>query len=213
MSARFDTAARLTAWLLLCGAMPVCASDGVPDTGWIDREALTAGEIEARTSKDGPSVQVDIAALIDAEPKEIWKVLTSCEVAPEYVSNILSCKLIERIDDGRAELFVQTVKPVFFVPRFEHVFRLDYHPYERIDVTDISGPLERMEGAWYLLPEADGKVLLIHSMEVDPGFPIPRFMLRAGLKRDMTTIMEAVRNIAEGKVPPPDRPQAPADPP
>lgn len=168
-----------------------------PELDWLDREAVEAGEILSRTDRDGGTVTVDTVALIDAPVDSIWSVLTECEIAPEYVPNVVACERIETLDDGRAELFVQTIKPAFFVPRFEHVFRLDYLPPERINVTRVSGPLERMDGSWWLLPQPEGPVLLVHSMEVDPGFPIPRFMLRASMRKELTTIMEAVRHVAE----------------
>lgn len=183
--------------LLAAPLFAAAAPPEEPDLGWLDREALAAREIQVRTRRDGPTVIVEVVALIDASPAAIWDVLTACEIAPEYVSNIVSCERLEVVDGGRAELFVQTVKPAFFIPRFEQVFRLDYEPYERIDVLEVSGPLERMEGRWWFLPGAGDTVMLAHSLEVDPGFPIPRFLLRATMRRDLTTIMEAVRARAE----------------
>src|SRR5690606_8156493 len=168
-----------------------------PEIDWIDRELIESGEIAVRTSKDDGVIHVDTAALIRASTEDIWDVLTACEIAPKYVSNVLSCESIEVLDDGRAELFVQTIKPIFFVPRFEHVFRLDYRPPDRIDVSRVSGPIDKMDGSWWLLPQPEGTVLLVNSMSVDPGFPIPRFLLRASIRKELTTIMEAVRDVAE----------------
>jgi hypothetical protein len=168
-----------------------------PDLEWLDHDALGAGDVVVRTSKEDGAILVDTAALIRASVEDIWDVLTACEIAPEYVTNVVSCESIEMLDDGRAELFVQTIKPIFFMPRFEHVFRLDYMPHERIDVTRVSGPIDQMDGSWWLVPQPDRSVLLFHSMEVDPGFPIPRFVLRATMRKELTTIMEAVRHVAE----------------
>src|SRR5690606_36461136 len=132
------------------------------------------------------------AALIDATPQQIWAVLTACEVAPDYVPNVVACDHLERLDDGRADLFVQTIKPIFFIPRFEYVFRLDYTPYQRIDMARVSGgPFDRMAGTWWFLRQPDGAVLLVHSLEVEPSVPIPLFMLRSTMRRDLTKIMEA----------------------
>jgi len=171
-----------------------------PDLDWIDRHSVESGEIAVRSSKDDGVISVDTAALIHASVEDIWDVLTACEIAPQYVSNVLSCESIEVLDDGRAELFVQTIKPMFFIPRFEHVFRLDYRPPDRIDVTRISGPIDMMDGSWWLLPQQPGRVLLVNSMSFDPGFPIPRFLLRATIRKELTTIMEAVREVAEARV-------------
>jgi ribosome-associated toxin RatA of RatAB toxin-antitoxin module len=168
-----------------------------PDQSWLDQAELEAREVQVRASRDGSAVTVDTAALIDAPVEAIWAVLKACEVAPEYVPNVVACERIEEVDDGQAELFMQTIKPIFFMPRFEHVFRLEYHPYERIDVSEVSGPIEHMQGSWWFLPRPEGAILLMHSLEVDPGFPVPRFMLRATMRRDLVKIMEAVRDRAE----------------
>jgi hypothetical protein len=171
-----------------------------PDLEWIDRTAIAAREILVDTEKrsDRPlTVDVRLAAEIDAPAAAIWDVLKACEVAPEYVPNVVSCKKLEEVDNGRAELFVQTVKPVFFMPTFEHVFRLDYTPYTRIDVSRVSGPIAHMQGSWWLLPQDNGRILLVYELALDPGMPIPRFMVRATLKRDLPKIVAAVRERAE----------------
>jgi hypothetical protein len=142
-------------------------------------------------------VQLRLAALVAAPAQAIWDVLVACQIAPEYVPNVVSCSSLEVLDGGKAQLFVQTVKPAFFLPTFEHVFRLDYQPYERIDVHRVSGPIALMEGSWWLLPQPDGKILLIYQLAVDPGLPVPRFFVRATMKRDLPRVVQAVRERAE----------------
>jgi hypothetical protein len=185
---------------LLAAALAATASAGAqPDIGWIDRATLDSGSVQVIADRsDRPlTVAVKVAIKIAAPAQAIWDVLTACQIAPEYVPNVVSCRSLEKLDGGRAELFVQTVKPAFFVPSFEHVFRLDYEPYARIGVQRVSGPLARMDGEWWLLPQADGKILLVYELAVDPGFPIPRFFVRATMKRDVPKILTAVRERAE----------------
>jgi hypothetical protein len=190
--------ARLVAavFALACAAGADAAE---PDLTWIDRAAVAAGEIHVDAERgDRPlTVLVRIAAEVDAPPTAIWQILTACEIAPEYVPNVVSCKKLEELDGGRADLFVQTIKPIFFLPTFEHVFRLDYTPHSRIDVHRVSGPIEYMEGSWWLLPQDNGRILLVYQVAVDPGLPIPRFLVRATMKRDLPKIMMAVRERAE----------------
>jgi hypothetical protein len=185
-----------TALLAACGA---CTAPAQPDLERVDLEAVAAREIfvEAERTERPLTVMVRIAADVNAPPTAIWDVLKACEVAPEYVPNVVSCKSIETVDDGRGELFVQTVKPIFFLPTFEHVFRLDYTPYTRIDVRRVSGPIAHMEGTWWLLPQDNGHVLLVYELALDPGMPIPRFLVRATLKRDLPKVVAAVRERAE----------------
>jgi ribosome-associated toxin RatA of RatAB toxin-antitoxin module len=195
---RRRTSVSLLALVTLAGCAFRAAAE--PDLEWIDREAIAAREILVDTEKRSDrllTVDVRLAAEIEASAAAIWDVLKACEVAPEYVPNVVSCKKLEEVDGGRAELFVQTVKPVFFMPTFEHVFRLDYVPYTRIDVNRVSGPIAHMQGSWWLLPQENGRVLLVYELALDPGMPIPRFMVRATLKRDLPKIVAAVRERAE----------------
>jgi len=170
-----------------------------PDLAWLDRAALDAGEVLVVTDKSERqlTVEIKLATEIAAPAAAIFAVLKACEIAPEYVPNVQSCRRLEQLDGGRAELFVQVIKPIFFIPSFEHVFRLDYTEYSRIDVKRVSGPIAYMEGSWWLLPQDDGRILLVYELALDPGMPIPRFMVRATLKRDLPKVLMAVRERAE----------------
>jgi hypothetical protein len=185
---------------LLCLSFGAAAQ---PNLDWIDRDAVAAREIQvyAERSDRPATVSVKLAAEIDAAPQAIWNVLKACEISPEYVPTVLKCMKLEEVDGGRAELFVQTVKPAFFMPSFEHVFRLDYTPYSRIDVSRVSGPIAHMQGVWWLLPQDNGHILLVYELALDPGMPIPRFVVRATLKRDLPKLVGAVRERAEAASP------------
>jgi len=185
---------------LLCCAFGAAAQ---PNLDWIDRDAIAAREVQIFVERsDRPlTAEVRLAAEVDAPATAIWDVLKACEIAPEYVPNVQTCKKLEELDGGRAELFVQTIKPVFFLPTFQHEFRLDYTPYSRIDVNRVSGPIAHMLGTWWLLPEDNGRILLVYELALDPGMPIPRFLVRATLKRDLPKVIAAVRERAEAAAP------------
>ena len=191
----------LAAAALLVSVLPaaVRAAGDEPDLTWLDRDAVAAREVVVQASRDVHplTVLVKVAVLVAAPPRAIWDVLVACKIAPEYVPNVVSCRSLEVVNDGRAELFVQKIKPAFFLPTFEHVFRLDYEPYRRIDVHRVSGPIARMDGTWWLLPQPDGRTLLVYELELDPGMPVPRFLVRATLKRDLPRVVAAVRERAE----------------
>ena len=60
----------------------------------------------------------------------------------------------------------------------------------------MSGPLGHLAGSWHLL-EQEGRVLLVHELAVDPGAPVPRFLVRARLRRDVVQLLQSVRQRAE----------------
>jgi hypothetical protein len=184
--------------LLLSGRAAGDAADE-PDLTWIDRPLIDSGEVQVRAERtDHPlTVLVKVAAIVHAPPEAIWRVLIACDVSPQYVPNVVSCRSLEKLNGGSSELFVQKIKAIFFLPTFEHVFRLDYTPYRRIDVHRVSGPIAQLDGSWWLLQQRDGATLLVYEVAVDPGMPVPRFFVRATLRRDLPRVVAAVRERAE----------------
>ena len=174
-----------------------------PALDWLDHDVIAAGEVQVYVehSERPLTAEVKVAVEVDAPATAIWDVLKACEISPEYVPNVQSCTKVEELDGGRAELFKQTIKPVFFLASFEHVFRLDYTPYTRIDVNRVSGPIAHLQGSWWLVPEVNGRILLVYEISLDPGMPIPRFMVRATLKHDLPKVLAAVRERAEAAAP------------
>jgi len=182
--------------LISVAAINAAAQEASPD--WIDWERLDAGEVLYETAgEDRGTVSINIAVLIDADWRAIWDVLRACDISPEYVPNVRACTRIAEVEGGNAELFKQVVKPAFFLPKFEHVFRLDYQPPDRIEVSHVSGPMDRLEGNWQLLERPGGAIALIHSMTLKPGFPVPRFFVRNTLESDLPEVLRAIRERAE----------------
>lgn len=169
-----------------------------PDDDWIDWQRLDAGEIlHQSASVDRGTATIRLAIRIAADREAIWELITACELSPEFVPHVRACSRIARIADGGAELFRQTVKPAFFLPTFDHVFRLDYFPPDRIEVSHVSGPIDRLEGEWRLLERPDGAIALLHTMTVNPGFPVPRFFVRNTMERDLPDVLDEIRARAE----------------
>ena len=172
---------------------------------WIDPERLATGEVLFQTEPEARgTVTIELAVRIEADWEAIWEIVTACEVSPEYVPHVLSCAALDpesigepAVADGSSELFLQIVKPAFFLPKFEHVFRLEFFPPERIEVTHVSGPLDRMEGRWRLIPAEDGAMVVIQRLTVKPNFPVPRFFVRNTLENDMPPVLAEIRRRAE----------------
>ena len=190
---------RRTAFLALTLAVVAGVAGAQTDEfDWIDWQAVDAGEVVLQTEKaDRLTVHIDLAIAIDADWQAIWDLLTACEISPEFVPNVIACRQLATIDDCNCDLFEQTVKPAFFLPRFDHVFELEYFPPRRIEVRHVSGPIDRMDGAWTLIDRPDKPLVLVQSMTVKPGFPVPPLFVRNTLKRDLPKVLIEIRDRAE----------------
>lgn len=194
--ARRSLATRVAVPLLLCSAIVATAQDSSSD--WIDPQLLEAREVQLDFGEDQRfRGHLRAAILIDASPERIWNILTDCESVPEYLDNVLNCELIETLDGGRAQIFRQRAKLRWFLPTFVHEFRLDYEPYDRITVSRVEGPIERLDATWRLEAIAPGRTRVTYVLDVEPGPLLPNFLLSGPLQRDALDAMRAVRERAE----------------
>ena len=179
-------------------AAPVQGAEREPDLGWLDRALLDRGEIQVHPDQiEHGVVHMRFAVKVDAPVPALWDVLKDCPRSAEYTPNIVSCRSLEMLDDGRAELFTQTIKIAFFVPAFEHVFRLSYDPYTHIGVHRVSGPIDVLDGNWWLVPQEGGSVLLVNELAIDIGLPVPRFLVRATMRREVPKMLTGIRDRAQ----------------
>ena len=196
------TRSALAGWIAVISVLPVSLSAQDADLDWIVQEELQAGRILVDFGDDQRySGHIRAAVLIEATVERVWAILVDCEKAPEYVPNVLSCELIETLEQQNAQIFRQRVKPRWYLPGFEHEFRADYQPYTRIDVNRVSGPLGKLEGTWRLLPRAGGGLVLVYSLDFEPGLPVPRLIVGRILGHDLPVILAAVRDRAEAVSP------------
>ncbi len=191
----------LVATLATFGALllgPARAAEREPDLSWLDRALLDRGEVQVHPDQiEHGVVHMRFAVKVSAPVPTLWDVLKDCPRSAEYTPNIVSCRSLEILDDGRAELFAQMIKIAFFVPAFEHVFRLSYDPYTHIGVHRVSGPIDVLDGNWWLVPQTDGSVLLVNELGIDIGLPIPRFLVRATMRREVPKMLTGIRDRAE----------------
>ena len=165
---------------------------------WLDPAVVDRGDVQVHPDQiEHGVVHMRFAVKVKAPMPKLWDVLKDCPRSAEYTPNIVSCRSLEILDDGRAELFSQTIKIAFFVPSFEHVFRLSYDPYTHIGVHRVSGPIDVLDGNWWLVTQADGSVLLVNELAIDIGLPVPRFLVRATMRREVPKMLIGIRDRAQ----------------
>jgi hypothetical protein len=77
-----------------------------------------------------------------------------------------------------------------------YVLRARYDYPARIDIERESGDVRMLKSTWYL--EADGEFTVVsYSLEVTPGFWVPRWLVRIALKHDMPKMLASLRARSE----------------
>jgi ribosome-associated toxin RatA of RatAB toxin-antitoxin module len=166
----------------------------MPEDERLDR--LRNGEIlllETRTDESGGSARVQ--AIIHAPAKAAWDVITSCEQTFTFVKGLKKCEIIE--DAGDRALIHQVVKTSWLVPTQDFVFESLRDPYHGIRFQLVEGNLKAMKGLWQFTDSTDG-LLLDYEIRIQPGFPVPAFIVSWVIRKGMPDLVACIRGLAGG---------------
>jgi len=173
---------------------------------WADdqtvQQRLAAGQVAVKITFDGNGsrMKVNAAVRINASPEVIWRVLTDCDHAASFIPGVTRCRHVEKAPDDSWEIIEQESKYSWLMPSVTTVVRVDYKPPQRIDFKEVSGDLREEYGMWMLessSPTHGDGTILEYELHVDPGFWIPRMLLRHSLRTELPAVLKALRARAE----------------
>jgi Polyketide cyclase / dehydrase and lipid transport len=172
--------------------------------GWLSTAspaALPPGAAQGDDT-DVAFVQTSATIRVHARRETVWALLTSCATALELLQGLKECQVLDTAPDGSWQLIRQVIEYSWYVPKLTYVVRDTYDYPERISIQRESGDLRTLKASWHL--EADGEfTVLRYSLEIAPGFWVPRWLVRIALKHDLPKMLRALRIRVESSVGPP----------
>lgn len=186
--------------------LPIAAWSQDP---WVNdkavQEQLAAGQVAVRIVYDGDDsrVRVDAAVKINAGADAIWRVLTDCDHAATFIPGVKRCRRVQTAPDNSWEIIEQESKYSWLMPTVTTVVRADYKRPLRIDFKRVGGDLKEEDGTW-LLDSAqstgahNSATIVEYQLHVEPGFWIPRVLVRHSLRTELPAALTAIRDRVEG---------------
>jgi hypothetical protein len=171
--------------------------------GWLSTASAAAPPPGAGPGDDTDVAFVQTTATIrvHARRETVWALLTSCATALELVQGLKECQVLDTAPDGSWQLISQVIEYSWYVPKLSYVLRDTYDYPRRIVIERDSGDLRTLKASWNL--EADGEyTVLRYSLEVAPGFWVPRWLVRIALKHDLPRMLRTLRTRAESAAEP-----------
>lgn len=171
---------------------------------------LRAGAVLVSADAAGDSAPGDVRAAIQVKASAEWvfRTLTDCSQAMQFVPHLKLCTVLESAPDGSFQVVEQRIDYGWLMPNAYYVFKAEYEPYTRIRYTHVRGDFRENRGLWEFRPTADDSATIVtYRVHVVPRFYVPRWMMRSTLKRDLPALMQGLRDHAEAAGPPP--PQVP----
>jgi ribosome-associated toxin RatA of RatAB toxin-antitoxin module len=187
---------------LLCGVLALCVSAAQAQASWTSEPAvqqrLAAGEVVVTAPREvdsaHPRGEVRAAVLIKADPEAVWRVMTDCAQALQFVPGLRKCRVVQAAPDGTWADIEQEVRYSWLLPVVHYVFHAQYDRPHRIDFHRISGDLKQQQGTWILSPApASGATLVEYEVYVESGFWIPQFLVTRSLRKDLPAVLTGLR--------------------
>jgi len=190
--------------MLLPAAVPA-------ETAWVQdqtvQQQLADRQVAVRVEFDDDQSRIHVRAAvrINASPESIWHVLTDCDHAASFIPGVKRCHRLQIAPDDSWVIVEQEAKFSWLMPAVRCVIRADYKRPRRIEFKRLSGDLRQEEGDWLLEPANTGVsdprsnpvTTVVYQLYVDPGFWIPRVLLRHSLRSELPEAFIALRARVE----------------
>jgi len=209
MSLRIAIGALSTITVVLWAADSVAQNNEIKPS--LETDFILTEKELARLSKDRSVVRVtrdrqgDAAALvfgavdIDAPRSVVWNIMLDCNFAPNIVPGLKACEIVEHGVDGLWDIREHHVSFGAIFSDFVNIFRSDYIPNQEIQFHLVGGDLKTQEGVWRLESTgADQSMTRVYyRARLAIGKPVPRFLIRRTISKDMPRIFSALKETAE----------------
>jgi ribosome-associated toxin RatA of RatAB toxin-antitoxin module len=185
------------AWGLAC-ALPTPAADFTLTKA--EMAKVAAGQLVIRATLDASQRRGTVrAALQIAAPAEVvFRTMTSCADALEYVPHLRSCRVRERGPNDSWMVVEHEIDFGWYAPRMKWVSRADMSTNRKITFHQVSGDFRANEGTWELEPSVDGShTLLLYRIYLDPPGYVPNWLARSTFKRELPQMLTGLRRRCE----------------
>ena len=133
---------------------------------------------------------------VDATAEELFDIVTDLEAFPEWLTDVKGVEILETDDDGRplaSEMTVDvTIKEVTYVLDYEY----DY-PNTVSWTSRPGGDVKSIEGSYQFDINDEGGTTVTYDLAIDPGFPVPGFLLKRAAKHITAAALGGLKDRAE----------------
>jgi len=133
--------------------------------------------------------------IVAAPQRLCFEVLTDYERSPEWQGPVKRADVLERYDDGLAEVVAYEIDAKVRTVRY--TLRHRYDVPRRVTSDFVEGDLRHVAGAWTFDADDDATSRVTFSMEIDPGRFVPRPIARMLEAQVMGAALDDLRREAE----------------
>ncbi len=156
------------------------------------RNRLEHGEVVVDLRDIGNTKYVEGRVLINESPDKVWPIMVNPFEFQGKISPRM--KAVEVMADQSNRSVLKVTLDVMLIPHFTYVVESLYENGQSIEFHRVGGMLKDFRGTWVMNPIDGGhKTELIYCMYIDPGFPVPQWIIREGVKNELPKTLMALR--------------------
>ena len=134
---------------------------------------------------------------IKASPERILQVVSDVDSYPKWMDEFKEATILERDEQGRPTRasFVLDAK----IKTVRYVLTYTYPPDGVAWESEEGGDVKLIKGSYTLSPSGDATTVTC-EFQMDPGFPVPSFILRRRVKMIVARTLDELKSRVEGGV-------------
>ena len=169
--------------------MAVFARGAIPAQEAGQRGDIEVGVVLDKAEQTG---RANATVRIRAGREVVWSLITSCAEALKLVPGLVDCKVLETAPDRSWQRIRHVMDYSWLVPRLTYEILATYEKPARVSIERVSGDLSTLKVSWILKSDGDYTIAQ-YSVDLAPGFWVPRWLVRGALKRDLPKMLRALR--------------------
>jgi ribosome-associated toxin RatA of RatAB toxin-antitoxin module len=184
----------------LACALRVSAADFTLTPAELQRIAARQIVIRANVDSGQRRGTVRAAVRIEAAPAIVFKMMTTCADALQYVPHLKVCRVRDRALDNSWLLVEHEIDFGWYAPRVKFAYHADLVADRSIAFHQVTGDFKAYEGVWDLEPADNGAhTLLLYRAYIDPPGYVPSWLARSTFKRELPQMLTELRRRCEAK--------------
>jgi carbon monoxide dehydrogenase subunit G len=174
----------------------------LPTASWVQTDAiqarLSAGEVVMQSELGSREASVQAAIRVRAVPQVVWNLITRCDSVATFVPGLRHCERLQTAADGSWSIVEHDIRYSVLMPTIRSIVRSQYQAPHRVDFVGIGGNVKAESGSWVLEPASDGQATTVeYSISIEPGFFVPRAVVRRSLSKELPVMLTGLRARAE----------------
>jgi hypothetical protein len=167
-----------------------------PDPAMLDIESekrLKNGEVLVEAVDGGKTKFVMARICIEQPPEDVWPILAN---PYEFENKICPrMKTVELISEKADSNVIKCGWNVcMLIPKITYTVESKFEQQKQVQFRRIGGTFKDFRGSWMLRPLDGGKSTeVLYSMFIDPGIPLPKWLVREALKNELPQTLIGLR--------------------